>query len=301
MKALPPTKEQEKLLGHGLELDENGWVIYSETPEGERLRRLQADDPKWHTRIDSLMRGPLKVPKNAPKAVYECRKCKDLGWFEASDKKHVIECECRKRRIIERALAEIENDKPRFKSFTLKTYKPEPENESQEKALRVCKQFVKRWPLCKRGIMMCGPVGVGKTGLLWATVRECAHKTREVPTWGLAADLLSKIRHTYNDQNGADTEYQIINRFSRAPLLLLDDLGVEKESEWSDGIFFRLLGDRHLRELPTLITTNWTEQGLVLDGDYHGVPLKDRIGARLYSRLHESVIFVEIEGKDRRL
>jgi hypothetical protein len=43
------------------------------------------------------------------------------------------------------------------------------------------------------------------------------------------------------------------------------------------------------------------EQGLMLDGEFRGVPLKDRIGARLYSRLHESVLFVEMHGKDRRL
>lgn len=243
----------------------------------------------------------------APLAKYECRKCRDLGWIEVPNKDEqkkmyrpsLAECECRKRREIERAIKDAEYAKSRFKPFTLKTYKPQ--NDSQHHALRVCKAFVMKWPLCKRGIMMCGPVGVGKTGLLWATARECAHKTRTAPTWELAADLLSKIRHTYNDQNGAETEYQIVNRFSRAPLLLLDDLGVEKESEWSDGIFFRLLGDRHLRELPTLITTNWTEQGLILDGKPYGIPLKDRIGARLYSRLHESVVFVEMEGKDRRL
>ena len=233
-----------------------------------------------------------------PPAKYDCRACKDLGWLEKEKGAGLVECECRRRRIIDRAIAEAENDKPRFKPFTLKTYRPQ--NDSQKKALHVCKEFVKRWPLCKKGIMMCGPVGVGKTGLLWATVRECAHKTKTAPTWELAADILSRIRHTYNDQNGTETEYQIINRFARAPLLLLDDLGVEKESEWSDGILFRLLGDRHLRELPTLITTNWTEQGLMLEGEYQGVPLKDRIGARLYDRLHESVMFIEIFGESRR-
>lgn len=299
MKAPPPTKEQEALLGHGLELDENGWVLYSDTPEGEKLRENAATEPNFKKVSCRFLAGPLKAPKDAPKAVYKCSKCKDIGWHSVPKKEGLIECECRLNRAIDRAIAEAENDKARFKPFTLKTYKPQ--NESQEKALRVCKVFVKQWPLCKRGIMMCGPVGVGKTGLLWATARECAHKTRTAPTWELAADILSKIRHTYNAPDGGETEYQIVNRFARAKLLLLDDLGVEKESEWSDGIFFRLLGDRHLRELPTLITTNWTEQGLVLDGDYHGVPLKDRIGARLYSRLHESVVFVEMEGKDRRL
>ena len=294
MKAPPLTSREKELLEAGLiKLNKEGWVI--EAPD------------EWEGPKRIIPKGPLKPPPFAPNPVYKCRKCKDTGQVEVSNKEEekkgyrprLAECECSKRRVIDQAIAEAESDKSRFKPFTLKTYRPE--NDSQKKALLMCKKFVKRWPLCKQGIMMCGPVGVGKTGLLWATARECAHKTRTPPTWELAADLLSKIRHTYNDQNGADTEYKIVNRFARAPLLLLDDLGVEKESEWSDGIFFRLLGDRHLRELPTLITTNWTEQGLILDGEYHGVPLKDRIGARLYSRLHESVMFIEMHGKDRRL
>jgi DNA replication protein DnaC len=276
----------------------------------ERLARLRREEAQVAPEASPTSRAKkpkrrikiLSKPKDFAPSKYICRKCKDIGFFEVLEKGkqlRLAECECRRTRIIEWAIREAEESKPRFKPFTLETYKPE--DDSQRKALRLCKEFVKRWPLCEKGIMMCGPVGIGKTGLLWATARDCAHKTKTPPLWELAADLLSRIRHTYNSPDGAETEHQIINRFARAPLLLLDDLGVEKESEWSDGIFLRLLGDRHLRELPTLITTNWMERGLMLEGEYRNVPLKDRIGARLYSRLHESVAFIEMYGKDRRL
>jgi DNA replication protein DnaC len=225
----------------------------------ERQAKLRREESPLMPEINPASRAKskrhiqiLSKPKDFASAKYACQQCKDIGWFEVPEKgkqPRLEECECRKTRIIERAIRETEEAKSRFKPFTLKTYKPQ--NESQTKALRICKAFVKAWPLCKQGIMMCGPVGIGKTGLLWAAARECAHKTRTPPTWELAADLLSRIRHTYNSPDGAETEHQIINRFARAPLLLLDDLGVEKESDWADGIFLRLLGDRHLRELPT--------------------------------------------------
>lgn len=241
----------------------------------------------------------LSKPETFAEASYKCKRCKDVGWLEMGDEGRYGACKCKLDRDLRAAIEDIEGRCLRFKELTLDTY--HAETTSQRAALTLCKRFVEGWPLNKRGILLCGSVGIGKTGLLWATAKACAWKTYTPPTWEMAADLLSKIRHTYNDSSGGDTEYRIVDRFSRAALLLLDDLGVEKDSEWADGIFFRLLGERHLRKLPTLISTNWTDSGLALiDEEYHGIPLEDRIGTRLYSRLHECVEIFEMTGNDRR-
>jgi DNA replication protein DnaC len=144
-------------------------------------------------------------------------------------------------------------------------------------------------------LLLWGPTGTGKTHQAYGAIRAltaagCAARW-EATT---AADLYGQMR----PRPGIDVEYQL-RRIVRVPLLLLDDLGAAKSSEWTEELTFRLLNWRCQNRLPTLITTNLPpvrEQGMHPQARV----LRDMVGDRVLSRLSGMCEPVEFAGVDRR-
>lgn len=87
---------------------------------------------------------------------------------------------------------------------------------------------------------------------------------------------------------GHDGEREL-QTLARCPLLLLDDLGAAKTSEWTEELTYRLINHRYEHMLPTLITTNLP------------IPeLRSALGDRVASRLAEMTERVILTGPDRR-
>lgn len=134
-------------------------------------------------------------------------------------------------------------------------------------------------------LLLLGPTGTGKTFEAWGAMRALAVSgarfTFEVVT---AADLYAKLR----PRHGVDSEAEFTT-YARPALLVLDDLGAAKGSEWVEEVNYRLINTRYERGLPTLCTSN--------------VPVKqlaDHLGDRVTSRLTEMAQRVVLEGGDRR-
>lgn len=70
-----------------------------------------------------------------------------------------------------------------------------------------------------------------------------------------ANDLLTKIRSTYQ-KNATDTEQDIFSKYGEATLLVLDDLGVEKSTDWVYQVLYTIINYRYEHLLPTIITSN---------------------------------------------
>jgi DNA replication protein DnaC len=81
----------------------------------------------------------------------------------------------------------------------------------------------------------------------------------------------------------------VFERHARADLLVLDDLGASKSTEWTEEINYRLVNHRYENELPTLFTSNVPPKELI------GV-----LGMRVASRLVEMTTRVPLDGEDRR-
>ncbi|WP_043224669.1 ATP-binding protein [Streptomyces sp. NRRL F-5193] len=146
-----------------------------------------------------------------------------------------------------------------------------------------------------RSLLLWGPTGAGKTHEAYGAIRALTAAGCGV-RWQAttAADLYGAMRA----RNGLDPEY-LLRRIVRVPLLLLDDLGAAKSTEWTEEITFRLLNWRSEHRLPTIITTNLppvrTEHM-----DPRQPVLRDKIGDRVLSRLSGMCTPVHLSGPDRR-
>jgi DNA replication protein DnaC len=82
-----------------------------------------------------------------------------------------------------------------------------------------------------------------------------------------------------------------------AELLVLDDLGAEKPSEWVEETVNLIVNTRYNERRPTIFTTNYED----LPDEAELESLKVRVGFRLHSRLHEMCEFLEYDGGDYRM
>ncbi|WP_441247355.1 ATP-binding protein [Kitasatospora sp. McL0602] len=134
-------------------------------------------------------------------------------------------------------------------------------------------------------LLMAGVVGAGKTHQAYGAVRHLVEAGIGV-RWRAttAADLYAKLRP------GSDTDSErVLEAHGRCPLLILDDLGAAKATEWTEEQTYRLIDRRYNHMLPTLITTNLAIEDL-----------RNYLGDRVTSRLRQMTTQVTFEPVDRR-
>jgi DNA replication protein DnaC len=109
-------------------------------------------------------------------------------------------------------------------------------------------------------------------------------------------DLLRIIRSTYNPVVRT-AEMDVLRPVMEAELLVLDDLGAEKPSEWVEETINLIVNTRYNERRPTIFTTNYED--IPDEADLES--LRVRVGFRLHSRLHEMCEFLEYDGGDYRM
>ena len=246
-----------------------------------------------------------------------CPMCGGSGWRDLvrGEVREVTRCECRLKGRAKRLLAGAKIP-ARYEHCELGTFKydPEdPEDKGLSKAVFDAGRFVESYPVDKNGLLFVGSVGVGKThlavGILKALIRD-----KGVPC--LFCDyreLLKSIQNSYNPSVQA-TEMEILRPVFEAEVLVLDELGAVRSTEWVFDTVNYILNSRYNDNKTTIITTNFpdkAEQERTGDEDPRGFAsaeraarretLGDRIGERMRSRLHEMCKKVEMEGRDYRL
>ena len=161
------------------------------------------------------------------------------------------------------------------------------------------------------GLFVFGPRGVGKTHLMAALMKEEILNVVPPTAWdGMygkdavsylkpvlanyplfisVPELLLEIKNTFNRHEGED-ESAIIDRYSLAKTLFLDDLGAEKASSWALQTLYVIIDRRYGDLKKTVISSNFT-----LD------QIADKLDDRISSRIAGMCKIVKIEGKDRRI
>lgn len=150
-----------------------------------------------------------------------------------------------------------------------------------------------------RSLMVMGPVGTGKTWAAFGALRQAAVRSLRpnragryvLGTWAATTfpDFIAHMRPGYFSQRDDMTAEKYMAHLRSVPILLVDDLGVSKGSEWVEDVTHRLVSGRYDDELPTIYTTNLSPDELDV-----------AIGARMRSRLAEQCMTVRLVGNDRR-
>lgn len=162
----------------------------------------------------------------------------------------------------------------------------QPHTRSQTEALEACERLVTG---AIRNVALLGKPGVGKSHLAAGTATAWAKRHGIRAEWVNVPQLLVDLRAEYGTD---DFETRALVRTLRKSqgLVVLDDLGREKSSDWTSEMVYTLVNARYEAMLPTFATTNLTPDELVANGYWPAL-----------SRLAEDGALVRVEGPDNRI
>ena len=179
-------------------------------------------------------------------------------------------------------------------------------------ALLTGRKFVESYPLETdgRGLLLTGSIGVGKTHLGVGILQALVVDRGATGIFYDDRELLKAIQNSFNPQVKT-TELEILSPVFEAEVLVLDELGANKPTDWVWDTVAHILNTRYNDKRTTIITTNYanlaplgseTGRGRLSDAQksIREETLGDRIGERMRSRLQEMCVVVEMQGEDFR-
>src|ERR1700758_2579392 len=158
-------------------------------------------------------------------------------------------------------------------------------------------------PRGDKGLLIIGKIGTGKTHLAVGIIKELIINRGISCLFCDYRELLKEIQNFYNS-TVQTTELDVLRPVFETDVLVLDELGAVKPTEWVWDTVSLILNTRYNDNRTTIITTNFDDQPAATVAGPRGAgreeTLGDRIGERMRSRLHEMCRIVKMEGQDFR-
>ncbi len=223
-------------------------------------------------------------------------------------------CQCRVDRRVERALR-MARIPELYRGSTFENYETADRDQhgyTLNQAKYIVEKFVHSYPADTRGVglLLTGTVGTGKTHLAICVLKALIGRGATGCFYHFG-DLIKQIQNSYNN-SVRSTELEILEPILRAEIMVLDEMGASKPTDWVFDTIAHILNTRYNERRTTIVTTNYANREPVLTP---GRPLSvfeearealrnetlgDRIGERMRSRLQEMCMPVEMIGPDYR-
>jgi len=141
-----------------------------------------------------------------------------------------------------------------------------------------------------KGFYLWGEPGRGKTYFAYILLNELIFRFVKPGKFISLSKSFQELRHTFDESS--DTHGQampMIDVLSNVPYLVIDDFGVQRNTEWELEIIYNLIDARYAHRRLTFVTTNQKAD-----------ELKDLAQGRIYSRFLEMCHIIHVTGQDFR-
>ncbi len=226
---------------------------------------------------------------------YMCERCQDTGTYNNQP------CECYRRRLVMKAFEksnlsqQLRNQS--FKTFDYSLYSQEIDPhygispyQAIQNIVNICKTFITDFERTERNLLFWGESGLGKTFLSTCIAKELIKQGYSViyeTTYQIVSLLEDYKFKRSDDMEALKAQTQ---RLYESDLLILDDLGAEFSTAYTNAALFDILNSRLITNKKTIINTNLNTK-----------ELSDRYSERVVSRIMGSYQILQFIGEDLRL
>lgn len=225
------------------------------------------------------------------------KQCRFIATWDGKEKKPYTPCDCaRERRDIEEQARQAQNlrievtrlRKLGFPDSEMADWTFAHDDGTDPKTTSIARKYVANFPEMKKrgkGLLLYGPVGTGKT-------HAAACIANELIDQGHPCLVTNFARITNTIQGMFEGKQRYLDNFNQLDLLVIDDLASERDTSYMNEMIYNIIDSRYRSGKPLIVTSNLTRSDLTAPGSV------DR--QRIYSRLLEMCVPVEVKGADRR-
>lgn len=249
---------KEQKVNPGDTYDSEGLLVCGKCKK-RRQTFVMASDP---TPDEPDRKRPVKVT-----AQCDCDKRREMDEKKAAENKAAME---RVNRLKDASLMGERFQRAKFENFQITQY--------NERNLKLCRRYAERFDEMvakKQSLLFWGNVGTGKSFAAACIANYLLDR-------GVPVMMTSFVKLLSLIQNGDEKEADIISRLNSAKLVIFDDLGAERNTDYALEKIYNIIDSRYQRELPIIFTTNLTITEMKNETDNRYKRIYDRVFENIY-------------------